>query len=128
MKGLLDSHTFLWFIDDSKPLSDRARGFIENSDNTIYLSIASLWEIAIKSSLGKLVLAKPIATLVSDQSIMRGIVLLEITLAHVTTVHSLPFHHRDPFDRMLIAQAKVERIPIISRDEAFDAYGVKRLW
>lgn len=77
---------------------------------------------------GKLVLAQPFTTLVSDPAVMRGIVLLEISLAHITAVHTLPFHHRDPFDRMLIAQAKVEQVVIISRDESFDLYGIKRLW
>jgi PIN domain nuclease of toxin-antitoxin system len=128
MKFLLDTHSFLWFIDGNARLSMAARQLIEEPANERLVSIASLWEIAIKASLGRLTFAQPFATLLPDQLQRNSMQVLDITVAHTTAVASLPFHHRDPFDRMLIAQALVEVIPIVSVDSAFDAYGISRLW
>ena len=128
MKVLLDTHAFLWFIEDSPKLSAAARSVIEDGLNTPLLSVASLWEMAIKISLGKLVLTEPFETMVPEQLDLNGIDQLGIDFEHVTRVSKLPFHHRDPFDRLLVAQALVEELPIVSADSSLDAYGVRRLW
>jgi len=127
MKLLLDTHTFLWFIDDSPQLSQKGKTLLE-ADNELLLSIASLWEIAIKLRLGKLTVAVPIEVLMTQQLTQNDIALLPITVAPLMIVSTLPLHHRDPFDRLLIAQAMVEQMPIVSADPAFDAYPVQRLW
>ena len=127
MKLLLDTHTFLWFIDDSPQLSQRGKALLE-ADNALLLSIASLWEIAIKLRLGKLTVGMPIEVLMTEQLTRNDIDVLPITVAHLIVVSTLPLHHRDPFDRLLIAQAMVEQMPIVSADPACDAYPVQRLW
>ncbi len=128
MNILLDTHAFLWFIAGSDELSDKARELIEDENNRIFLSAASLWEMAIKVSLGKLTLSEPFETLIPEQLALNGLEILDITIAHTTQVASLPFHHRDPFDRLIIAQALEEQLPVISVDNAFDEYGVTRIW
>jgi len=128
MRPLLDTHSFLWFISGSLSLSRTARTLIEDTSNQPFLSIASLWEMAIKLSLGKLSLGEPFEVLIPEQMKANGINLLGIEIEHTALVATLPFHHRDPFDRLLVAQAVVERMPIVSADAAFDAYGVERLW
>ena len=125
---LLDTHSFIWFIEGSPRLSDTARTLITDGNNEVFLSIASLWEMAIKSSLGKLALSEPYELLIPTQLRLNRITLLDISLSHPVRVSKLPFHHRDPFDRLLIAQSMVEDIPIISSDAIFDDYGVKRIW
>jgi PIN domain nuclease of toxin-antitoxin system len=127
MRLLLDTHAFLWFIDDSPRLSARAKTLLE-SDAELLLSAASLWEIAIKVSLGKLTLAQSFDTFLPEQLTKNGVEVLPISLAHLAAVAALPFRHRDPFDRLLIAQASVERAPVVSGDAAFDAYAVQRIW
>ncbi len=128
MRILLDTHSFLWFINADTQLSITARALIEEPTNQPFLSVASLWEMAIKISLGKLQLAQPFETLIPAQLRLNGIALLGITISHTAMVATLPFHHRDPFDRLLIAQARVEEIPIVSKDAAFDDYEITRLW
>ncbi len=128
MKILLDTHAFLWFIEDSPKLSIEARSAIEDGFNEPLLSVASLWEMAIKVSIGKLDLKKPFETFVPDQLELNGFDQLAISFQHIAAVAKLPFHHRDPFDRLLVAQALVEGIPLISADDLLDAYGVIRLW
>lgn len=128
MRLLLDTHTFLWFIADDSRLSTQARSLIEDAANDIVLSIASVWEMAIKISLGKLSLDTPFATFIPEQLRLNQIDLLGINIEHLSALVSLPFYHRDPFDRLLIAQAIVENIPLIGVDEAFDAYPSVRLW
>jgi PIN domain nuclease of toxin-antitoxin system len=128
MRLLLDTHAFLWFVIGSPNLSPAARALIEDAANEKLLSVASLWEMAIKSSLGKLTLSAPFDVLLPQQLDLNGICLLNITTAHAAVVAALPFHHRDPFDRLLIAQAMVEKLPIVTIDTAFDAYPVRRLW
>jgi PIN domain nuclease of toxin-antitoxin system len=127
MRLLLDTHAFLWFIDDSPRLSTRAKTLLE-SDAELLLSAASLWEIAIKVSLGKLTLAQSFDTFLPEQLTKNAVEVLPISLAHLAAVAALPFRHRDPFDRLLIAQASVERAPVVSADAAFDAYAVQRIW
>ncbi len=128
MKLLLDTHSFLWFIGGNSRLSSRARTLIEDVSNDAFLSVASLWEMAIKISLDKLSLAQPFDILIPQQLGLNRIDLLGITVKHAAVVATLPFYHRDPFDRLLIAQAQMEQMPIVSSDAAFDAYAVTRLW
>ena len=128
MKYLLDTHTLIWFLMGDKQLSDKARRLIDNPSNEKFLSIASLWEIGIKMSLGKLVLGKSFERLFPEQLHFNRIQILDITIDSLTKLTTLPFHHRDPFDRLIIAQALVERLPIIGADTAFDAYGISREW
>lgn len=128
MKWLLDTHTFLWFVNGSPLLSQTARGLIEMPGAKNLLSVASIWEMAIKYSLGKLSFSQPFEVFVPQQVARNGISVLPIEQAHLNEVSVLPFHHKDPFDRLIIAQGIVEKIEIISIDAAFDAYGVSRQW
>ncbi len=128
MRLLLDTHSFLWFIGGSPRLSSEARALIEDTSNQVLLSVGSLWEMAIKISLGKLSLAEPFEVFIPQQLELNQIELLGITVNHAAAVSILPFHHRDPFDRLLIGQAQVEQIPIVSDDTTFDAYSIARLW
>jgi len=122
MKLLLDTHVFLWFIMGSALLSADTRALIEDEKNRKFISVASLWEIAIKSSIGKLSLSAPFDQLIPQQLSLNGFELLQIEISHLAAVTTLPFHHRDPFDRLLIAQALAENMPIVSSDSAFDVY------
>ena len=126
---LLDTHTFLWFITANPKLSHNARLLIEDMTNKRFLSIASLWEIAIKASQGKLKLSVPFQELVATQIQGNAINLLPITFEHLNILFTLPFHHKDPFDRLLIAQAMAETIPIISKDKIFQQYSdIQVIW
>jgi PIN domain nuclease of toxin-antitoxin system len=127
-RALLDTHSFLWFIGGSERLSARARKLIEERENRILISVASLWEIAIKHGNGKLTLDRPFAELIPEQLERQQIGVLTIELHHLVELVRLPQHHRDPFDRLIAAQAIAEGIPVISVDPALDAYGVQRLW
>lgn len=128
MNLLLDTHSFLWFIAGSSRLSERAHLVIENTDTQLNLSVASLWEMAIKISLGKLHLGKPFVELIGAQLSQNDIGIMHISIEHTAAVIEMPFHHRDPFDRLIIAQAQVEKLPIVSADSAFDAYKIQRIW
>lgn len=112
MKLLLDSHAVLWFVEGSEKLSRKARSFIEDPENEKLISMASLLEIAIKTSLGKLRLSRPFEETIPRQIQESGFHLLPLTVPHAVQLSSLPFHHRDPFDRMTVAQSLVENIPI----------------
>jgi len=127
MRVLLDTHAFLWGIADDPRLSLPARRAIANATER-FLSIASCWELAIKVSRNKLTLAKPIERLVPEQLGLNGFQLLQIDLDDVARVATLPFHHRDPFDRLLVAQALSEELTVVSADPVFRKYGVKRVW
>lgn len=128
MKFLLDTHSFLWFISGDTQLSTTARTSIEDIRNDVFLSVASLWEMAIKISLGKLQLSQEYATFIPQQLSVNRIFLLDITLKHTSELIALPMHHRDPFDRLLITQSLTEGLPIIGKDDIFDSYGVIRYW
>lgn len=128
MKLLLDSHSFLWFIGGVPALSATSRSLIEDEDNEKFVSIGSLAEIAIKASLGKLPLAKPFDQLIPEQLQLNGFLVLGLTVEHTAKLASLPFHHRDPFDRILVAQCLVENLPLVSKDDILDAYGIRRVW
>src|SRR4051794_28678776 len=119
MRLLLDTHTFIWFIMGSPTLSANARALIEDVANEKFLSVASLWEIAIKLSTGKTSLSAPFNEVIPQQLSLNGFELLNIAIDHTAMVATLPFHHRDPFDRLLIAQAVIEKMPILSADAVF---------
>ena len=127
MPILLDTHTFIWFINDSPELSSAAASLI-GSEVKVLLSIGSLWEIAIKVKLGKLTLPSAFETFIPEQLALNDIELLPIQMDHLTIISKLPLHHRDPFDRLIIAQATAADMSVISIDTAFDAYGITRIW
>lgn len=124
MRLLLDTHTFLWFVNDNPKLNDRLKNLIEDTSNVSYLSVASLWEMSIKFNLGKLTLNPNYEEFVEKEVKTSTIQLLNIRLEHLRVNSTLPFHHRDPFDRLIIAQSIVEEIAIVSVDSAFDKYSV----
>jgi PIN domain nuclease of toxin-antitoxin system len=125
---LLDTHSMLWFFWDDPQLSASAKALIENADNRKLVSLATCWEIAIKVGLGKLDLGEPSRSFLPREIARNSFELLPISLDHATMVEGLVLHHRDPFDRLLIAQAMTENISLVSADAVFDEYGVPRLW
>jgi PIN domain nuclease of toxin-antitoxin system len=125
---LLDTHAFLWWVNDAPELTDAARLAIADARNVCCLSMASCWEMAIKSSIGKLRLARSIERFISEQLAANGFVLLNVELRHAAKIEKLPFYHRDPFDRLLIAQAISEKLTIVSANGVFSEYNVKLLW
>ena len=128
MKLLLDTHTLLWFIGGGLNLSKSARGLIEDTANRKFVSIVSIWETAIKVSIGKMSLTQPFDDLFPHQLQINGFDLLPVKVEHTSVVISLPFSHRDPFDRLLAAQAISESMTLVSIDEVFDDYKVPRRW
>jgi PIN domain nuclease of toxin-antitoxin system len=128
---LLDTHAFLWFVSGSSELSHTARNLIENNHHEIYLSIASLWEISIQVAIGKLQIQGTYETVINDLT-ANEINLLPLNFSHTVCQTKLPFHHHDPFDRILVSQAIIENLNLISRDRVFDLYlagaSVTRLW
>jgi len=128
MNLLLDTHTVLWFWWNDPKLSDVAKDTITNPDNRKLVSTASCWEIAIKVSLKKLDLGSSYGEFIPRQIARNNFEMLTISHDHLAMTASLPFHHRDPFDRLLIAQAMCEDIPLISTDQRLDAYPVERIW
>lgn len=125
---LLDTHAVLWFVWDDAQLSARAKSVIEDRQVRKFVSVASCWEVAIKVSVGKLDLGEASRPFLSREIARNNLELLPLTLDHVTLVEELPFHHRDPFDRILVAQTLSEQMPLISADPAFEFYGVTRWW
>jgi PIN domain nuclease of toxin-antitoxin system len=128
MNILLDTHAFLWFVWDDAHLSQTAKDTITDPNNRKLVSVASVWEIAIKVSLQKLDLGMPYQQFMQSQLAINLFEILSLTLEHGAEVSRLPFHHRDPFDRLMIAQSMCEQLPIVSADPAFDAYSIKRIW
>lgn len=128
MKLLLDTHTLLWFLSDDARLSNAAKQAIEDIRNQRWLSPISLLEIAVKVGLGKLTLDRPFGELFPRQLESNDIGLLKIEVRHVAPLVALPLHHRDPFDRLLIATALTDQLTLVSADQAFDRYGITRLW
>lgn len=131
MRLLIDTHILIWFLEGNKLLSKPHRQIIISPNNDVFVSIASLWEIAIKISIGKLVLSKPLGD-VFKQIKTENIEILAISPEYALQVSTLPFHHRDPFDRIIISQAIVEDMDFISADAVFDLYlkglTIKRIW
>ena len=128
MNILLDTHAFLWFVADNPRLSKSARVLIEAEDSQPFMSMASLWEIAIKISLGKLQLEQPYETFIPQQLALNGIGILNLSLDHTAAIATLPFHHRDPFDRLIAVQSRIEKMTLVSADPSFDAYEIERVW
>ncbi|HSL20590.1 MAG TPA: type II toxin-antitoxin system VapC family toxin [Vicinamibacterales bacterium] len=128
MKLLLDTHAFLWWIEGTPAVGRRARVAVANPDNEVLFSIASCWELAIKLSLGKLRLAESLDRFIPEQLRVNGFSLLDVDLRHVVRVADLPFRHRDPFDRLLVAQALEDDLTVVSADRVFRKYGVAVLW
>lgn len=128
MTLLLDTHAFLWWVEGAPALGRRARAAVSNPDNEVFLSVASCWELAIKLSLGKLRLTQSLERFIPEQLTRNGFALLGIEFRHVARVADLPFHHRDPFDRVLVAQALVDELAIVSADGVFRKYGVTVVW
>ena len=128
MRLLLDTHALLFWISDPSKLGPNATRAIKDRENEILWSIASTWEVSIKVGLGKLVLPGPVDEVIPEELNRHGFTLLPIEHAHVMAVAKLPMHHRDPFDRLLVAQTLTEKIPLVSADATLDAYGINRLW
>ena len=128
MKLLLDTHAFIWWASEPEKLSINVLSLLENRDNTLVLSVASVWEIQIKRQIGKLKLDIPLWQILESQQQINDLQILSIHLAHVVALDNLPAHHKDPFDRLLIAQANVEDMLLVSKDEAFSNYSVRLIW
>lgn len=128
MDLLLDTHTFLWWIAGDEALSMPARAGIDDVNNTVFVSAASAWEIATKFRIGKLPGAATIAPDLAGTVAAQGFVRLPISFVHGQAAGALPGPHKDPFDRMLIAQAMLDNMILVSNEQAFDRYGVRRLW
>lgn len=127
MDYLIDTHTLIWFIDKDQKISEKAKLIIKNIDINIGISIASFWEIAIKLSLQKIQLNDPLAKVIKKTRELE-IEILELHTEYILKNENLPFHHKDPFDRIIITTAITEQLPIISIDEKFDKYEVERIW
>lgn len=127
MRLLLDTHAFLWFMAGDARLSGAALRAIEGSDGDWWLSTASIWEMAIKSSLRRLMLPARASDYIAEK-VQRGLQILAIDWPVAAAVERLPFHHRDPFDRLIIAQAQAERLDVVTKEKVFRKYGVKVVW
>jgi PIN domain nuclease of toxin-antitoxin system len=128
MRVLIDTHVLIWWTGETNQLSPLVQDMLADQQTEPVLSMASIWEMQIKISLGKLSLQMDLPTLVETEMSRNRFTLLPIELKHIYKLDDLPLHHKDPFDRLLIAQSMLEKMPIISIDEKFDAYGVQRLW
>ena len=127
MRILLDTQAFIWFVENDIQIPAKIKKYIENSENTIIVSIASLWEMAIKMTLGKLFLSCDIKEM-TEKIYNNGFEILPILPEHIIKLSTLEYLHRDPFDRIIIAQGLTEDMPIVSSDKIFDNYGINRKW
>ena len=127
MNLLLDTHTFLWFSEDNPQLSNKAKSLIEDPANICYVSMTSIWEMAIKINIGKLKMKIGFSNLMKEL-VGRDFEVLPISFEHTLYLTTMELHHRDPFDRLLIAQAMVEELSLVSNEGVFDLYRVKRVW
>jgi PIN domain nuclease of toxin-antitoxin system len=128
MRALLDTHTFLWWINNDQRLSERVREIIGDGSNSLFLSAASGWEMAIKAQLGKLQLPVSLDQFIAEQLARNAIEALPIQMRHALHIATLPPHHRDPFDRMLVAQSRLEDVPIVTADAQIARYDVRVIW
>ncbi len=128
MSLLLDSHAYLWWATGDPRLSALARSMIEDAEQDVALSAATVWEIGIKRALGKLSLGAPLQHLLVEEPRRRGLTMLPVTHAHAARASELPMIHRDPFDRMLVAQAELEGRSLVTRDRRLTEYGVQIVW
>ena len=127
MKLLLDTHIFLWWADNPEKLSQAALSALQDEANELLLSVASVWEMQIKIQLRKLKLSRPLKHLIKNQQETNQLNLLPVELKHVLALDALPFHHKDPFDRLLMAQSIEEELTLVSADSQFSAYSVRLL-
>ena len=128
MRLLLDTHVFIWWDSEPAKLSPRVLALCQDRENTLLLSVVSAWEIQVKIQLGKLKLHMPLARLIESQQETNALEVLPITLDHVLALDALPVHHKDPFDRLLLAQSTVEDVVLVSKDSVFTNYPVKVVW
>ena len=128
MKFLLDTHVLIWWSGESQKISAQVQDLLMDKNNTLFISFVSIWEIQIKSQLGKLELNIHLRQLIQEQQNINQFQLLPISLNHIYFLENLPKHHKDPFDRLLISQSIVEQMPILSIDRLFDPYTVQRIW
>ena len=128
MRLLLDTHAFIWWDSDPAKLSPQALVLCQDTQNSLLLSVASVWEMQIKVQLGKLHLTLPLADLIESQQQTNNFEVLPVTLVHVLALQYLPTHHKDPFDRLLLAQASVEELTVLSNDPLFLKYTDKVMW
>lgn len=128
MNLLLDTHAFIWLAGDPTKLSASASAALQDTSNTLFFSVASIWEMQIKLQLGKLALPRPLPELVANQQQVNGLQLLPIEPTHIYALDTLPSHHKDPFDRLLVAQTSIEQLTLVTTDSVFKAYGVPLLW
>ena len=128
MRIIIDTQVLIWWTNDVSNISPRVQNIIFDLDNELWLSLASIWEMQIKILLGKLDLPRSLPDIIATQMEENQIKILPIELSHVYALDRLPPHHRDPFDRLIIAQSLTEKMPIASIDKAFDAYLVERIW
>jgi PIN domain nuclease of toxin-antitoxin system len=128
LRVLLDTHAFLWWVSDEKPLPRKAAKLISDEGNIIFVSHATVWEMAIKAAIGKLTLPEAAGTFVQKQCKLNRFQLLPISLDAISMIETLPLHHNDPFDRLLVAQCLDMKIPIISADAVLTKYRVTRIW
>lgn len=127
MTLLVDTHAFLWFMAGDRRLSATARRALEQGEGAWWLSAASVWELSIKASLKRLVLPAPAAEYIAEK-VQAGLRVLSVEWTHAAAVERLPFHHRDPFDRLLVAQAQAERLAVVTGDAVFRKYGLRVVW
>ncbi len=128
MKLLLDTHVFLWLAEAPEKLTERALGACKDRRNPLFFSVASAWEIQVKTQLGKLTLDDPLSKLVRVQQAVNGLRVLGVELLHVLELESLPAYHKDPFDRLLVAQARVENLHLVTADSAVQRYPANLVW
>ena len=128
MKYLIDTHALLWIVTKNKKLSKKVKDIYLNSENQIFISLASLWEMAIKINLKKLSINEPLKDFVKNQIKSNDINILDIKTKHILLLENLPYYHKNPFDRLIISQSINEQIPLLSFDKVFDKYSIKRIW
>ena len=128
MKAILDTHTLLWLVDRPEKLPEKVSSFCENENNELYISIASFWELSIKISIGKIELDNNALIQLKKWCDKNAVTILPISILHCNQVQTLPFHHRDPFDRLIIAQAICDKLSILTIDEYFPKYDIDIIW
>jgi len=128
MRLLLDTHVFLWQANDPGQIPHAVLNLISDKQNELYVSLASVWEIGIKAAIGKITLQDPLEVIISTELQSGNMRLLRIEVSHISAMMGLPFHHRDPFDRLLVAQCIAENMNLVSADGILDSYSVQRIW
>lgn len=128
MRAILDTHAFIWWVTNDPRITVNVRRIIADSSNELFLSVASCWEIIIKMQLGKLTLTDNPESFIPEQMLLNSIRGLPIQVSHTLHVYKLPLHHKDPFDRLIISQSQIEKMPVITSDPFFKEYDLKIIW